>query len=182
MSKEQQIKAFKRHTLANLCFVRAKAVADFLIDEQPPTHEPLYSPMVTGMVVTYMRPFVSAHGLGPLPSQFSKFRDKIHGDTHAEMIKCRNSIHAHQDLLAQSQISPECGSTSPVLSITFEPPNSCAIIPRVLELHPDSIPNVAALCMFQQSRIADAIETSWEALTDGKTYTAGTYTVGQDFP
>jgi hypothetical protein len=182
MAIEKQVLAFKRLNLADLCFARAGGLAQHIIETQPDPLEWLYSPMIAGMVVTYMKPFVQADGLGVLPSSFSQFTDLVLGETHKLLAEARHKLYAHQDVMTASSFVTQDGTTPFEMSIRFDGTNRYALSPGAIEIGPASLPDIVRLCAHQQLEIKKAINAAWKALTGGKNYPPGTYRVGVDFP
>ena len=181
MAREQLL-AFKRLNLADLCFARAGGLSQHIIETQPDRLGLLYSPMIAGVVVTYMKPFVRADGLGILPQAFSKFTDFVLGETHKHLEEARHNLYAHQDVQNASGFVTEDGSTPFEMWIRFDGTNRYALRPSVIEIGQDTLHDIVRLCAHQQSEVNKAIIAAWPALTGGKTYPPGQYQVGVNFP
>jgi hypothetical protein len=174
--------AFKRLNLAGLCFDRAGALAKHILDTSPDPTQLLYSPMVAGVVVTYMRPFVSGNGLGPLPQDFSTFADTDLHDTHQRLVESRHKLYAHQDLQASTSFPTEDGGIPFDMEIEFSDLNGYTLKPGAIEVSSSTLEDAVQLCNFQRQRVSQAVEALWPTLTADKTYAKGSYKVGLNFP
>jgi hypothetical protein len=182
MATPQQILTFKRFNLAGRCFDRARALAQHMIDTKPDPTKLLYSPMIAGVVVTYMRPFVRSDGLGPLPQMFTQFQDNTLQETHIQMLESRHKLYAHQDVLSASSLATDDGRIAFDMTIEFDGSNRYSLMPGNIEVSPNTLPAIVSLCEFQRNRITKEIKDSWPALTASKTYTKGKYKLGVNFP
>lgn len=180
--KDKQVLAFKRLNIADLCFARAGALAQHIIDTKPDPLDFLYSPMIAGVAVTYMKPFVSALGLGSLPPSFCQFIDLVLGEAHRTLMDARRKLYAHQDVQSSSSFVTEDGSTPFEMWIEFDGTNRYALRPAVIEIGQDILPDVVRLCAHQRIEVNKGIKAAWPCLTSGKSYSSGSYEVGVDFP
>lgn len=58
---------------------------------------PLYSPLVSAMVVTYAKPFVRSDTVGQLKKDWEKFSNLRWEAMHKRILKARNEMFAHND-------------------------------------------------------------------------------------
>jgi len=58
---------------------------------------PLYSPLVSAMVVTYAKPFVRSDTVGQLKKEWGKFSNSKWDLMHQRILKARNEMFAHND-------------------------------------------------------------------------------------
>ncbi len=179
---QPQILAFKRLNLAGLCFDQAQALARHLIQAKPDPTQYLYSPMVTGVVVTYMRPFMEAEGLGALPAEFERFTDHDLQEAHDQLKESRNQLYAHRDVRNGAALPTLDGTIPFDMDIEFDGSQSYKLMPGVIEIPPENLPDFVRLCEFQRQRITAKITKAWPSLTGSKTYAPGKYKVGVDFP
>ncbi len=71
------------------------------------TASDLYYTLLNAIVVSYSKPFVENKGLGPLPGEWRKFKNRKLQDTHDRLVAFRHDNIAHNDLsTAQVQIIP----------------------------------------------------------------------------
>jgi hypothetical protein len=144
---------------------------------------PLYSPMMAGVVVTYSRPFVRSDWLGILPPDFSRCDDGELRSTHHDLIAARHSLYAHTDAKKACDLDLEKGSPTPFeMRITIKKAGGVDVEPGVVEMLPESLGQVVALCRHQRDRVEAEVRKLWPALTGGRRYAPGTYAVGVDFP
>lgn len=183
MSTNQKLLSFKRLNLADLCFKQAEALACHVRDARPDPTQLLYSPMIAGVVVTYMRPFVQSDGLGSLSGKFTTFLDPDLRDTHHQLEESRHKLYAHRDLLVAPKLQTDDGSVPFEMRIEGQNVNKAyLLLPGAIEINPASLNHIISLCLFQQSRITEQIRKLMPSLTGGKHYPPGIYTVGVDFP
>ncbi len=182
MVEDKKLLAFKRLNLADLCFKRAEALAQHVIDTHTDPLGLLYSPMMSGIVVTYMRPFVQADGLGLLPVIFSEFSDVVLRFVHEHLKEARHKLYAHQDIKSASDFITDDGSTPFDMWITFDGTKCVAFRPGVIEIAQKTLPDIVRLCQHQKALVKQTINDAWPSLTGGKTYPPGCYHVGVDFP
>ncbi len=138
--------------------------------------------MMTGVIVTYMRPFVQSDGLGPLPQMFTQFQEKALQDTHNQMQVSRHKLYAHQDVKSASSLPTDDGCVAFDMTIEFDGSNRYSLMPGIIEVSFDTLSDIVRLCEFQRSRITKEIKDSWPALTASKIYPKGKYKVGVNFP
>ncbi len=95
-------KFFIRLAHADQAFQEADAAAEHILTTHVQAGSLLYHALVAGLAVSYMRPFTSATGLGPLASGFTDFADTDAPDHftafHADIALCRHKLAAHFDL------------------------------------------------------------------------------------
>lgn len=175
--------SFKRLNLADSCFKKAEALARYLDDLKPDTADLIYSPMVAGIVVTYMRPFVQSDGLGKLESDFEQFDDEDLTGMHNQLKESRHKLYAHQDFQAGTTLSTTDGSIPFEMEIEFEDiTKGYTMAPGAVEIDPSNLTTIVRLCQHQKTRITRKINNLLPQLTGRKSYAAGRYTVGVNFP
>ncbi len=179
---EKQLKMFKRLMLGKLCFQRAAALAEHMLKTRPEPLGLVYSPMVTGIVGTYMRPFMSANGLGSLPPEFEKLPTPILQEYHDHVKEARHKLHAHHDLLSAATFTIESGEQPLCMKVRFDGTSTLALQPDLPEIGEHTFPHIVQLCQMQEKRCTMAIQELWPSLTSGKQYQIGMYVVGLDFP
>lgn len=183
MAEDPKLLSFKRLNLADLCFKQAEAIATHIRDSNPDPRELLYSPMVAGLVVTYMRPFVQSYGLGSLSSDFTDFPDQDLFDMHDQLKESRHKLYAHRDLGVAPTLETNDGSLPFEMQISFEDPHlSYTLAPGAVEINFSNMDQIIRLCHHQQTIVTQKLLPLVLLLTSGKSYQPGTYTVGVDFP
>jgi hypothetical protein len=88
MDKNQQpkIRALRRLVLAHITFQQVTAACDFLISHDSDEQAQFYGIFFSGICVSYIRPFMSAEQIGPLPSDYSTFpHNPEHAQTHEDL-------------------------------------------------------------------------------------------------
>jgi hypothetical protein len=105
----------RRLTLARGAFDQARALCDHSADVPSPSKD-LEAALMTGILVTYCRPFTRNDGIGPLPAAFNKFTSHAAlQHIHDAALAARNVVYAHRDniqsaVLAASVFPPEKAS------------------------------------------------------------------------
>jgi len=183
MATDPKLLSFKRLNLADLSFKQAEALAAYIRDTRPDPTQLLYSPMVAGLVITYMRPFVQSDGLGMLPDDFAIFPDQDLTDMHNQIKESRHKLYAHRDLRIAPTLATDDGSLPFEMRISFDDPHvSYTLAPGAIEISPSNMDQIIRLCKHQQAIVTQKLRPLVPILTNGKSYQPGTYTVGVDFP
>ena len=184
MDSNKVILAFKRLAFADLAFIQAHALAQFLSESEIVDEDPLYAPMFAGICVTYSKPFQGAEGLGPLPSQFSEFpADSPFALVHADLLESRNRIYAHRDLLSVHILSASTAEETVRVEVDLQP-DGFTVFATEPQWPKSRVNSLIELCEFQRTRLKDELHKKLVSLctVGGKTYKAGHYTLGVDFP
>jgi len=99
-------RALQRLTLAQTAFRQARALCEHMEQMTLGPHEEIASAMITGIVVSYVRPFVRNDGIGPLPKKYSEFLEgSPFKNIHNTMLEARHWVYAHRD----NQNAPNLG-------------------------------------------------------------------------
>jgi hypothetical protein len=105
--------------------------------------------------------------------------------THNLLINLRNKLYAHRDAL---DFKPFAFHSSVVVArINCKFISTKTAILHVTHSHsseryPGNLPKVIELCHLQNERADAEIKKLLKIITNDKKYSAGTYTVGVDFP
>src|SRR4051812_32291330 len=92
--------ATKRLVIAGNTFGQAKLLCEHLETLGSKTDTQLHVPLIAGICVTYMKPFVKSAKLGALPPKFSKFPNgSEHKKVHEDLRNARNWFFAHRDMV-----------------------------------------------------------------------------------
>ncbi len=182
---------FKRLDLAAVSFRECKAVTEQAMKVRlTKLTGALYSGCVAGAITTYTRPFMAAEGLGSLNKKYSVgFENEEMQSTHDDLIKNRNTIFAHRDLVAAKSFVLKPGS-HPVtyesrIIISPSPSGKGASIksvPALLYLDESSLPGIIELCDFQIARASKEVRALLKDMAGEKVYRPGLYVVGDNFP
>jgi hypothetical protein len=182
--QETKIRALNRLVIGQINFQQVIAACYFLISHESDEHAQFYGTFFSGIAVSYMRPFMSAERLGPLPGDYSTFpNDPDHARTHEDLKNGRNWAYAHNSpdqaagLLANTQQQEEQKRIRFVLDshgITFNPPEVTWPKSR---LHA-----IVSLCRFQIEHVMRDVYDLVKHLGEGKIYKHGEYIIGETFP
>src|SRR5437867_6935430 len=94
--QETKIRALNRLIIAQITFQQVIAACEFLISHDSDEHSQFYGTFFSGICVSYMRPFMRADRLGPLPAGYSEFPNEAgHAGTHEDLKNGRNWAYAH---------------------------------------------------------------------------------------
>jgi len=63
---------------------------------------PLYNPLVEAIVISYARPFTTNNSLGELKKEWHKFSHPRIQRAHEKLLKARNELIAHSDMLVRN--------------------------------------------------------------------------------
>jgi len=123
----------------------------------------LHIPLLAGICVTYMNPFMSSDGLGPLPRVFTRFdSNKEHARVHSDLKKLRNWFYAHRDMLSIPTLFADAASAERFGDLTFhlEADRTYSFSTHQLSWDIGGVHRVRSLCRFQRlraDRLADDI-------------------------
>lgn len=181
---EKQIAALRRLAFADLTFRQAHLLCTHIESLGPRNIANLWVPLLAGVVVTYMKPFGRCDGLGPLPATFSQFpAGSPHKQTHEDIADGRNWTYAHRDALNApkllSSAEDQQAISEVVLHFTKGPTTIYTSEPA---WHPETIFRIRELCAFQSSRVGADMRPLVLSLAGNKSYKAGKYVLGRDFP
>jgi hypothetical protein len=187
-SIEKKTNELRRLTLAMRCFRGASELCKHAIELQLTENDPLYSPCLTGIVVTYARPFSGADGIGTLSSNFTNFADPDFSSADRELCLARQRFHAHYDAIRVHDLEirdhTELEPYATNVEFRADADGKVRIYPwvNVPEITPDSLPGLEKLFSFQMDRVFAAQTAVLKSLASGKSYGIGKYTLGIYFP
>ncbi len=181
---ERQVSALRRLAFADLAFRQAHLVCAHIETLGPRNIASLWVPLLTGVIVTYMKPFGRCDGLGPLPGSFSQFpAGSSHKQTHEDIAAGRNWTYAHRDMLNAPKLlstAEDQQAVSEVILHFTKGPTTIYI--REPAWHPETIFRIRELCEFQSSRVRAEMGPLFFTLADNKSYKVGKHVLGRDFP
>jgi hypothetical protein len=182
--KDPQVRALKRVILAHTTFQQVIAACEFLISHDSDEHAQFYGIFFSGICVSYMRPFMSAECLGPLPAGYSTFPNAPdHARTHEDLKNGRNWAYAHNSpdqaagLLANTQEQEEQKRIRFFLDsrgITGHPPE--VTWPK------SHLPAIVSLCRFQIHHVKRDVDDLLKHFGKAKKYKPGEFIIGENFP
>src|SRR6202030_2211071 len=119
-SAKQCVRALKRLVFAATTFKSVELMCDHVAALGEETSPLLHIPLLAGICVTYMNPFMSSGGLGALPRVFTRFeRNKQHARVHSDLNKLRNWFYAHRDMLNIPTLFADAASAEGFGDVTF---------------------------------------------------------------
>lgn len=140
--------------------------------------------LATGIIVSYVRPFMQNDGLAQLNSRFGSFTDSAMGKLHRALIEARNISYGHTDVKTEPK--------DLALSLTSEQRQKIGIhldesgrarwFLLQNSLPVEYFPHVIKLAEFQKERLHQASTEMLQHLCKGRAFRPGTYTLGIDFP
>lgn len=185
MNSGAQISALRRLAFAELAFRQAHLLCTHIESLGPRNIASLWVPLLAGVVVTYMKPFGRCDGLGPLPSSYRRFPvGSAHKQTHDDIAAGRKWTYAHRDLLNSPKLLSTFEEQEAVSEVVLQVVTKDSTTIRIREpaWHPETLPRILELCEFQISRIAADLQPLLKSLAGTKSYKAGKYVLGRDFP
>ena len=104
---------FRHLIITDLAFRQCKALAEHMVAEHLDANSLLFTPQMTGVVVTYAKNFVEAEGFGSLQAPFLSFTDEALQETHDKIMDARHKLYAHRDATAAKDFTYD--DNSPVV-------------------------------------------------------------------
>ena len=140
--------------LADHAFREADALTEHLISMTPSPSSHLYAACVSGIVVTYCRPFSGADGLGKLPQEMGQFTDEDLQIIHDTVVETRNKLSAHFDRKHSEAKFASGVLPLPPSEVRIELRNDSFVVSsNATSLNPLFLPQVRRLCAFQMQRV-----------------------------
>ena len=148
------------------------------------TGQELAHSIYTGIVVSYSRSFGSNQGLSAINADFSKFTDPKLQNLHGLLLEARRTIYAHKDVTKEGDRLPVELPRELLRRITFHVAESGVIhwIVQRPALPTTYLNDIISLCEFQAGRMNVASGAILQNFLKGKSYSAGDYTLGENFP
>lgn len=152
-----------RVVLARLSVANAKAACDYVLKQVSNMDRGTRHVLITGIIITYARPFGDNNGVGCLPKKFSKFDDPHLQTTHEMILFSRKKLFAHSDALAD--YADRSGRKNQLLALTivanFGNDGMAAVRSQLTEpvLSPSVLPEIVALCEAVLRRLKTEEET-----------------------
>ena len=162
-SAKQRVRALKRLVFASTTFRSVELMCDHVEALGEQTSTLLHIPLLAGICVTYMNPFMSSGGLGPLPRVFTNFSaNERHARVHANLKNLRNWFYAHRDMLNIPTLFADSASGDRFDEITFhlDRDGTYSFSTNQLSWDIEGVHRVRDLCRFQRNRadkLADKI-------------------------
>jgi hypothetical protein len=162
-SAKQRVCALKRLVFASNTFQSVELMCDHVEALGEQTSTLLHIPLLAGICVTYMNPFMSSGGLGPLPRLFTNFSaNERHARVHADMKNLRNWFYAHRDMLNIPTLFTDSASGDRFDELTFhlDRDRTYSFSTHQLSWDIEGVQRVRDLCRFQRNRadrLADKI-------------------------
>ena len=169
------------------CFRAASDLCKHVIELHLSEDDFLYGACLTGIVVTYARPFSRADDIGRLRG-FSRFENAKFRSAHQEFLETRKKVYAHHDACELENLEVRNRSESNAYAVTFElgkdEYGKYFIRPDVRgpQITTDSLPGFVELFRFQMNRVEQATDVVVKKLGAGKFYSLGFYELGINFP
>ena len=149
-----------RFALADHAFREADALAEHIIEFKSPADSHLMSAALTGVVVCYCRPFVSATGLGPLPQSMQEFtgvkEEKALRAAHDTLFEARHRMAAHFDR-THSEAQHKAGvlPLAPSEVVIDLQRHGFVVSTNAAYLNPEMLPAARTLFTFQMKRVTE---------------------------
>ena len=179
---EEQVNNLRRLALAMSCFQQVKELSEHVLKLKLVADSDLYTGCVAGIVVTYMRPFVGAYGIGSLGEEFLKFPDPVMGTLHDEIRLLRNKVYAHHDSVSSKDKLPRDAYKTRITIRKNELGEWALPWVERPQMTLDTLPDVVRLAALQIENVHNATVRLLKPIMEGRTYAPGDYVLGENFP
>ncbi len=155
---QQRVRALKRLVIASVTFQSVELMCDHVEALGKGTSTLLHIPLLAGVCVTYMNPFMSSGGLRPLPRVFKTSEEnEHHARVHADLKKLRNWFYAHRDMLNVPSLLADAMSRERFGDLTFhlDADGTYSFSTHQLSWGIEALQRVRDLCQFQRRRADD---------------------------
>ena len=167
-----------RLTLADVAFLQSKALIQLILS-QPDWDAHFAAGMLTGVCVSYAKPFKEGEGLGKLSSKYGDFPNehKRHSDVHEQVIRARDKIYGHRDLQDAHTFFGGAVSANEMEAIEIEvrEDGSFGLMTNEPHLSPEFLREILELIEFQQARTKHEIGELLKAFAGNKKFPLGRY-------
>ncbi len=183
-SAKQRVRALKRLVIASTTFKSVELMCDHVETLGEKTSTLLHVPLLAGICVTYMNPFMSSGGLGPLPRLFTKFgAAERHARVHADLKRLRNWFYAHRDMLNIPTLFADSASGDRFDEITFhlDRDGTYSFSTHQLSWDIEGVHRVRDLCRFQRNRADRLADKILHQLFATVPLTPGAYVLEDEF-
>jgi hypothetical protein len=173
----------RRNIIAQSAFKEALAGCNYLAT-LPADHD-AYAAIWTGVSVTYIRPFLSSEGLGPLdPAKFERFGgQREHELIHLDLKQGRHSIDAHYSPGQAADFFSDPDKRREQKRLRFIRENGAWFVqPPIISWEPAKLAKVANLIEFQLHRLRVEATPFISILEQGKAWPDAIYYLGETFP
>ena len=181
---KRRVRALKRLILASTTFKSVELMCDHVESLGEPTSTLLHVPLLAGVCVTYMKPFMSSGGLGTLPASFEDFEEeKTHARFHEDLKRLRNWFYAHRDV---KNIPTLLGRSSPEerfdkVIFHLESNRTYSFSVHELSWEIVGLTRVRDLCRFQRQRADTSADQILHQLFANVALVPGSYLIEDDF-
>jgi len=180
---QPQTKALRALYFAQIAMRQARTGAE-LLDANPDLEDLLYHCIATGVVTSYARPFGDNLGVSKLNRRFSKFDDLNQQELHDVLLRSRDTIYAHKDVINEGELLPDDEARVKAQKVLIDISATGESTWRVVQPHlPRGLAKrIAELCLYQEDRMNSATKDMARYLSRGKAYSPGIYVLDEDFP
>jgi hypothetical protein len=169
----------RRLTLARGAFEQVMSLCDHANSMSPAPSNDLAAAIMTGIVVTYARPFTRGDGVGPLSKKYSDFPpDTPLKHFHETMLNARNWVYAHRDNLSAPQLAGDAFSAETASHLTLSITGSGhSILVYEPQISFDQVGKFYALSQYQERRAQADVSTVVESMKRALALEVGSYRV-----
>jgi len=168
---------------AEVHVTEARDAARFLLDSKV-TSPTVQQAILAGVVVCYARSFGKNQGMSMVPGKFREFENARLKRIHDILLDVRDTVYAHKDMAREADHLPSSARLIDYRRIGIrisEDGASTWFVNRPI-LPIERLGDIVELCEFQLERMNAESSKVLTHFTSGKTYDAGEYTLGQNFP
>ncbi len=172
-----------RLTLAQTAFRQAKRLCEHMEKLEIDQKDELASSMMSGIVVSYARPFLRSDGIGPLPNKYSLFEESSgFGRYHDILIEARNWVYAHRDNVNAPNLSGGKVSDDVVTEVIvcLKKDGGYSVSINEPQISISQLKYFNALCSHQHNRINEEVGDLIAHLVKTHSLGEGDYKIGSE--
>lgn len=148
-----------RLTLAQTAFRQARKLCEHMEKLELDPKDELASSMMSGIVVSYVRPFLRSDGIGSLPKKYSSFEENAEfGKYHDILMEARHWVYAHRDNVNAPNLAGGrvCEDTVTEVIIHLKKDGYSVAINEP-QINASQLKYFKALCSYQHNRINEEV-------------------------
>ncbi len=173
-------KTLHRLTLAQTAFRQAKRLCEHMEKLNLDPGDELASSMMSGIVVSYARPFLRSDGIGSLPKKYASFeQDPAFGKYHGILMEARHWVYAHRDNVNAPNLAGGSVNQDIVTEVIINlKKDGYSVSINEPQIYSSQLKNFIALCSYQHNRINEEVGDLIIHLMDTHSICEGVYKIG----
>ena len=171
-----------RLTLAQTAFRQARRLCEHMESLEIDTKDELASSMMSGIVVSYVRPFLRSDGVGSLPKKYSTFEEDPGFERyHNILMEARHWVYAHRDNTNAPNLAGGSVSGDIVTEVTISlKKEGYSVSINEPQIGTNQLKYFKALCSYQHNRINEEVGDLIIHLMDTHNLKEGVYRLADD--